>query len=757
MKPVKIKQIFQNKLILRYLFSYIALFFLPLIVMNFLSYHHTQDMMKAELIHNQEMLLEKLQISTESELSKFRLIVNQLTLKGYDVSIPPTNPTKGLSLIQFLSVQKNVNPFLNDIVIYYKNDNRYFSSTSSYQPEYFEKIYKNQPDSIKSLATLIDSPDKLYTAPASVILSSSGEEKNIVMIYPVSRNGVSIPSLLLFFFSEQKLCNLCYQYYDPSCTTIFMLNGNNEILSVFGNNQDIILENYTTDEDNTLFNDLSQPSFCKIDGEPYLITSTYSSEVEWHFIAYTKVNSALSTSILLRNQQLLFNIVLILIGGFFIVLCMYYNFLPLYNLIDLANSLSLPTKSQTHNELDTIAETLNQLFSENMSLNTRLENTYTASKEYIISQLLTGHALKREYLELSSVTTILSSHYDRYAVFLLHFDNLLLENSKTLLIEEIEAFSDKDIVFLCKEDLKQNTFVSIVLINNTAELHFPKVLDQMKQNLKLSSTNCFSMGISNIYPLLENLPQAYIEACTALDYHFIKGSNTVIAFSNIKSIALDTSAYPYEQIHQFQAALSMGNTDKLEQALDAISSCLSRDDMTIFRSKSICQDIIALTLKAIPEMQTLPKNESVSIPDTFLLSQCDTVNDLINMVKQLGYDICKYINLNYDANNQIMIKNIHDFLLEKSYDCNFSLDTVAEHFHMTASSLATFYKEHTGETLFETITRLRMEKAIVLLENTSLPINQICINVGYDNVSSFIRRFKQIYHTTPGIWRENRH
>ena len=70
------------------------------------------------------------------------------------------------------------------------------------------------------------------------------------------------------------------------------------------------------------------------------------------------------------------------------------------------------------------------------------------------------------------------------------------------------------------------------------------------------------------------------------------------------------------------------------------------------------------------------------------------------------------------------------------------------------ASLSAFYKEHTGENINTTVTRLRMEKAEFLLSTTALSITQIAMSTDYDNVSSFIRRFKQIYHMPPGAWRE---
>ncbi|MOA66840.1 HTH-type transcriptional regulator GadW [compost metagenome] len=46
-----------------------------------------------------------------------------------------------------------------------------------------------------------------------------------------------------------------------------------------------------------------------------------------------------------------------------------------------------------------------------------------------------------------------------------------------------------------------------------------------------------------------------------------------------------------------------------------------------------------------------------------------------------------------------------------------------------------------------------MEKAKNLLAATQLPLKAIAEEVGYYNVSSFIRRFKQLSGQTPGEYR----
>ncbi len=727
------KKFFQTKTIKRYFFSYVMMFFLPLILLNAVFQFYFQKILQNELRQNNQLSLEKVQLSVEAKINNLELISDQIILNDYDVAFDASkNPVRGQKLIQFLSAFANTNPFLSDLLIYHENDYLY-SQSSSLSRKYFQKLYLNQPEILQNTDELFKGPRKLYTTPPSIIIPKDiNKREHIVLIDILSTNGNNTGSLLLYIFSGDRLNEICRQFYDPNITTVIITNQDGETLSIFGENIDTSVQSQ------------------------FMVATVFSEELGWTYTAYTQLEAALSSSHSLQSKQLLFTLLTTLMGGLLILLCTYYNLLPLYQLIDFSSNLD-SKKPGRHfkNELDAITDTLNWLSSENATLHKYLENSQLASKEYIIGQLLTGHAMKREFLDHELMETIMSPHYDRYTVFMLHFNQeaLLPESARAELIQEIEAFSNKDMVFMCKEAMAFNTFVVVTFMNHRIAPQFPIVLDSVKRSLDYSQGSFWACGAGKIYELMDSLSMAYMEASTALDYRFVKGSDSVIFFHSIESIVQgDTSAYPHEKIVAFKRALSDGNANALENILTDISTFLSSGNMTLFQSRSICQDIISAVNKSLPGMQEEGKEQL--LPNVFLLSRYDNVNDIIRAVKQLSYDVCKQVSVSYDETNQLLIKNIRTYVEENCYDPSFSLETTADYFHMASSNLSTLYKSYMHENVYDTVSRLRLEKAKSLLQTTALSINQIGMNVGYDNVSSFIRRFKQFTQMTPGAWRD---
>lgn len=64
------------------------------------------------------------------------------------------------------------------------------------------------------------------------------------------------------------------------------------------------------------------------------------------------------------------------------------------------------------------------------------------------------------------------------------------------------------------------------------------------------------------------------------------------------------------------------------------------------------------------------------------------------------------------------------------------------------------FKEKTGQNILDYSTKLRMNEAKRLLKETDIPLKELGYQVGYYNVSSFIRRFKQTQGLTPGDYRK---
>lgn len=105
-----------------------------------------------------------------------------------------------------------------------------------------------------------------------------------------------------------------------------------------------------------------------------------------------------------------------------------------------------------------------------------------------------------------------------------------------------------------------------------------------------------------------------------------------------------------------------------------------------------------------------------------------------------------------DMNAHLKVDAVIRFITEH-LDSAVRLGDAAAHVGMTPSALSRFFRRTAGRGFTETVRRLRVIRACTLLEETTLPIADICYSSGFQNLSNFNRQFRAETGTTPGAYR----
>ncbi|MFS0777109.1 AraC family transcriptional regulator [Neobacillus sp. 3P2-tot-E-2] len=93
--------------------------------------------------------------------------------------------------------------------------------------------------------------------------------------------------------------------------------------------------------------------------------------------------------------------------------------------------------------------------------------------------------------------------------------------------------------------------------------------------------------------------------------------------------------------------------------------------------------------------------------------------------------------------------------IKENYQQNLSLELLSNQFNFSPEYLSRFFMKHTGMTLLNYITAIRLEKSFPDLMNTDHPIIQIALNHGFPNEKSYIRAFRTVYQLTPSQYRKD--
>ena len=103
---------------------------------------------------------------------------------------------------------------------------------------------------------------------------------------------------------------------------------------------------------------------------------------------------------------------------------------------------------------------------------------------------------------------------------------------------------------------------------------------------------------------------------------------------------------------------------------------------------------------------------------------------------------------------EIILDSVQKFI-KKNYMHEISLEALSRMACMNRFKFCRAFKRRYGQTFISFLNSIRLEKAIVMLEETNKNISETAYSVGYRNISHFNRLFKSVYKVSPGDYRKN--
>ncbi|MCF8347053.1 MAG: AraC family transcriptional regulator [Bacteroidales bacterium] len=100
------------------------------------------------------------------------------------------------------------------------------------------------------------------------------------------------------------------------------------------------------------------------------------------------------------------------------------------------------------------------------------------------------------------------------------------------------------------------------------------------------------------------------------------------------------------------------------------------------------------------------------------------------------------------------INRVHECIME-NFKQDISLKKAADIACMNESSFARFFKSHTGQTFSEYLNEIRVDFASKLLKGTAYSVSQIAYESGYNSLTYFNKKFKELRGLSPNRYRLN--
>lgn len=209
----------------------------------------------------------------------------------------------------------------------------------------------------------------------------------------------------------------------------------------------------------------------------------------------------------------------------------------------------------------------------------------------------------------------------------------------------------------------------------------------------------------------------------------------------------------YLAIEQY---LESGQQDKYLKLQEEILACLEK-----IKDRNNGTAVEAYYSLSLPLLSCINKWELYRHPRLIgkydFLMRCDffpTWKEAVQYIRELSAIIFNIQNEDQKKRTDSTIIFLQKYI-RKHLDKDLSLVRLADLVYLNPSYLSRLYKQISGTNISEYIEHERVKRAQELLQKNDLRINEIALQVGYENAASFARVFKRVLGISPQEYRDN--
>jgi AraC-like DNA-binding protein len=209
--------------------------------------------------------------------------------------------------------------------------------------------------------------------------------------------------------------------------------------------------------------------------------------------------------------------------------------------------------------------------------------------------------------------------------------------------------------------------------------------------------------------------------------------------------------YPLDKERALLAALRRGDKCTATKILDELFTLIQKNEHGNFDSiRFFAIELAVILSRAAGEVL---KAEDAYYSCFARLQEARTVEDLsknlLLMIDHVGPKIFSFLGIRHAS----ALRKAERFIWE-NYTHKVGLKEIATASGLSAPYFSTIFKKEMGKNLSTYINQLRIDKAAVYLEETTLPLNEIAKACGFEDQSWFSKIFKAHIGLSPGKYRE---
>ncbi|MBE1440794.1 AraC-like DNA-binding protein [Paenibacillus sp. OAS669] len=483
-----------------------------------------------------------------------------------------------------------------------------------------------------------------------------------------------------------------------------------------------------------------------------LVNQLTSPVTGWRYVSIVVQDSLLAKSKKVRDTVLLVSIAALALGGATIFYINAAAFRPVRRLRQLFSAYERKESGAGGIDLEKLTD---ELLSNHAHLSQLVRETMSEASSKLLSDIYSGHLTGKrdiqdkwnryfgDWQEQAPVTVAILS-IDRYKEWSASYSDSDRSLLKFALANIMAELFEPQWRIVCADFGKDKTAILMQPREPGAspEKKLKESTNVVLELLKFSVT----AGISTPQTDITRLKQAMLEAENALAYRVYQGYGQAIPFHKVSEHEVKEPLPGGRAVEELLHAIQAGDEPAISKAADQIFEQLRIQYEYPSAVVSFLQELV----ERIGQLQPGEQQETEAAYERFETLHLDDMRQELD--SRIAPIVEQYRRL-ADSKDFMMCQRMIDYMKQHLGE-PIGIPEIADSIGISSSLASQVFKQETGETIYNYLTQLRMDRAAELLLKTDSRISDIAVMVGYQHENSFIRIFRKYKDITPGKYRD---
>lgn len=276
------------------------------------------------------------------------------------------------------------------------------------------------------------------------------------------------------------------------------------------------------------------------------------------------------------------------------------------------------------------------------------------------------------------------------------------------------------------------------------------VLQSLKQVFDQDKQYCrFTIAFQPMLRRQSGFTEAYDEALEIMNRRRLADTTQIITDMAAEPLFVGFST---AQEQEFLVHLQAGNESDIVAMLTRKLVQMEKMEATAQQFNDFSKEIIAKVIKTMITMK-IDISTVFDIKSPYQnIRECNSLEDYIQLFERFlskSVQLIQQKKSKQDPFKQAMIEYVNNH-----YSRDISLEMIADELGISIHYISKYFKEKTGMNFIDYVSQLRIQKSKELLLSTTLKVQDIARQTGYNSANSFIRMFRKYTGMAPGEYRK---